>query len=235
MILGGLVGAALLFAFFVAGATGKSYTCGELWSPAATASPVPGSTPQLGYPQPDMGNSHNVNQPQNYPFCPPASGSHYNVSGLGPIQGRVYGPDDFTQPQGWVHNLEHGARVVLYKCPGPGCDDAGQAKLKALFQSLPNPSNCSTVIARFDDMKTAYAAVVWDRVLPLDTLDEAQIKAFFEAYAQKTDPEPLCPRPATPTPTPASSGARPSTSASAPASGSPAATSAAPSSASPTP
>jgi hypothetical protein len=202
-----LVGAALLFAFFVLGATAKSYTCGELWSPAPTASPAPGATPQLGYPQPDMGNSHNVKQPQNYPFCPPASGPHYALPGLGPIQGRYYGPDDFTQPQGWVHNMEHGARVLLYRCPGPGCDDpASQAKLKSFFQTLPNPANCGTVIARFDEMKWPFAALVWDRVLPLETFDEAQIRAFFDAYAQRTNPEPLCPRPAgSATPTPSSS------------------------------
>jgi hypothetical protein len=217
LITAGVLGAvALLGVFFVFSATAKTYACGQIWDPAPTASPAAGASPQLGYVQPDMGNSHNVGQPQTYTYCPPASGNHINNPPNGPIPGRVYGPDDYAQPTGWVHNLEHGARVVLYKCPGPGCDDAGQAQLKTLFQQLPNPGGCGTVIARFDDMKWPYAAIVWDRVLPLATLNTAQITAFFSTYAQKTNPEPICARPSA---SPGPSGSA-SASGSAPASGS---------------
>jgi hypothetical protein len=215
----GVLGAiALLGVFFVFSATAKTYACGQIWQPAPTASPAPGASPQLGYVQPDMGASHNVGSPQTYAYCPPASGNHINNPPNGPIPGRVYGPDDYAQPTGWVHNLEHGARVLLYKCPGPGCDDAAQAQLKTLFQQLPNAPGCGTVIARFDDMAWPYAAIVWDRVLPLQTLDTAQITAFFSQYAQKTNPERTqCPPPsASPGPS-ASAGA----SGSAPASVSP--------------
>jgi hypothetical protein len=216
IITAGVLGAiALLGVFFVFSATAKTYACGEIWNPAPTASPAPGASPQLGYVQPDMGNSHNVAQPQTYAYCPPASGNHINNPPSGPIPGRVYGPDDYAQPTGWVHNLEHGGRVVLYKCPGPGCEDAAQAQLKAYYPQLPNPPNCATVFARFDDMAWPYAAIVWDRVLPLQTLDTAQITAFFNLYAQKTNPEALCPRPS----------ASPGPSGSAGASASPAASS----------
>jgi hypothetical protein len=211
---------ALLGVFFVFSASAKSYTCSQIWDPTPTASPAPGASAQLGYVQPDMGNSHNVQQPQNYTYCPPASGTHINSPPNGPIPGRVYGPDDFAQPPGWIHNLEHGARVVLYKCPGPGCEDAGQATLKTFFRTLPNPANCGTVFARFDDMKWPYAAIVWDRVLPLETLDTAKITSFFSTYAGTTNPErSICPGPS---PSPGPSGS-PATS------GSPAAGSAGPS------
>ena len=203
----GLLGVFILFS-----ATAKAYSCGQIWNPDPSPSPTAGASGDLGYVQPDMGNHHS-SDPQRYAYCPPASGTHINNPPNGPIPGRVYGPDDFAQPNGWIHNLEHGARVIVYKCPGPGCDDAGQAQLKALFQQLPNQSGCGTVIARFDEMKWPYAAIVWDRVLPLDTLDAPHITRFFSMYAQRTNPEQtICPLPS------ASPGASGSPSASAPAS-----------------
>jgi Protein of unknown function (DUF3105) len=214
---------AVVGVFILFSATAKTYTCSQLWDPAPTASPAPGASAQLGYVQPDMGASHNVSQPQTYTYCPPASGTHINQAGLGPISGRVYGPDDFAQPPGWIHNLEHGARVLLYKCPGAACEDPGQAQLKALFQSLPNPSGCATVFARFDDMKWPYAAIVWDRVLPLETLDTAKITAFFREWAGRTNSEQsFCPPPS-PSPAPSGSAAV----GASPATGSPAASGAA--------
>jgi hypothetical protein len=210
---------ALLGVFFVFSATAKAYSCGQIWNPDPSPSATPGPTASgdLGYVQPDMGNRHS-NDPQTYAYCPPASGTHINNPPSGPIPGRVYGPDDFAQPNGWIHNLEHGARVVLYKCPGPGCTDEGQAQLKAFFPQLPNPANCATVMARFDEMKWPFAAIVWDRVLPLDTLDTPTITRFFSMYAQKTNPEGLCPRPsASPGPS-GSAGASASPAASSPAS-----------------
>ncbi len=54
---------------------------------------------------------------QHYAYCPPASGPHYNNPGIdGPIPAKFYGPDDGTRPEGWIHNLEHGAVVILYNC-----------------------------------------------------------------------------------------------------------------------
>src|SRR2546423_2047119 len=173
-----LAAIAVVGVFILFSATAKAYSCGQIWNPDPSPSPTAGASGDLGYVQPDMGARHS-NESQRYALCPPASGTHINKPPDGPIPGGVYGPEDFAQPNGWIHNLEHGARVVLYKCPGPGCDDAGQAQLKALFQQLPNPPNCGTVIARFDEMKWPYAAIVWDRVLPLDALDAALIRRFF--------------------------------------------------------
>ena len=41
-------------------------------------------------------------------------------------------------------------------------------------------------IARFDDMAYPYAALLWDEVLPLQTLDTQQILAFFQQQQGKT-------------------------------------------------
>ncbi|MFH1475489.1 MAG: DUF3105 domain-containing protein, partial [Chloroflexota bacterium] len=89
------------------------------------------------------------------------------------IATRFYGADDRTEPQGWIHNLEHGQMSVLYRCP-EGCDEAAQAALRTLQQQLPAsplcafPASASVSVARFDDLPTPCAAVVWGRVLFLD-------------------------------------------------------------------
>ena len=142
-----------------------------------------------------------------YEFCPPASGPHYNDSRFGPIATRFYGSDDRTDPQGWIHNLEHGQMSVLYRCP-EGCDDAAQAALRALQQQLPAsplcsfPPTSSVVVTRFDDLPTPYAAVVWDRVLFLDTLDIGRDHHVLGPRARTAgrspSARPPCPGPARP-------------------------------------
>jgi hypothetical protein len=207
-------------AIFV-GATQKAYACESLFQPAAAASPAASGAPTagLGELQPDMGNNHvAVGTKARYPLCPPASGPHYSdaTGGNGPIQPRYYGQDDAAVPEGWIHNLEHGALVVLYSCAQGGCTSDSQAQLQAFLSSFPNSPVCNSpkgtvgpVIARFDDMKTPFAALVWGRVLFQDRLDTAAILDFFKAEGERTNPEPQCPRPtASPSPTsPSPSGA----------------------------
>ena len=66
------------------------------------------------------------------------------------------------------------------------------------------------MFTRFDDMPYPYAAIVWDMVLPLQTLDENAILAFYTAYAEQFNPERQCaypsPTPGAATPSPAPSG-----------------------------
>jgi hypothetical protein len=188
-----LVGAGLFSA-----ATQPAYACTTIWQPDPTPSPREGASPQPGYVQPDMGFGHvALGTKLTYTYCPPASAKHYNAVGAGPLQARVYGPNDTVIPQGWVHNLEHGGLVILYK--GAEVDEAA---LRALFESIPASPVCgfppggqspSPVIARFDDMAWPFAALVWGRVLPLETLDQAAILEFYQAFGEQTNPEELCP------------------------------------------
>jgi len=223
-----LAGVALIGGVIFMQATAKAYACSIEWVPTPTASPAAGSSPQPGYVQADMGRKHvQVGDTVTYTYCPPASGNHYNASGQGPIAPRMYGPDDVTIPEGWVHNLEHGALVVLYRGDGPGATPDGQAALRTFFDGFPNSPVCDIapgtiqgpVIARFDDMKTPFTALVWGRALPLETFDKDAILQFYQTYGERTNPEPLC---AAPSPSPESS-ASPAPSGSAAPSGSPAA------------
>jgi hypothetical protein len=182
------------FVFFEA--TQPLYACSSIFNDPAATSPS-------GAPQTDHGKTHiTPGSFQAYDVCPPASGPHNNTSQFGPIAARYYAPDEQTVPQGWVHNLEHGALVVLYRCSGDECGDATQNQLKQFVATMPNspvcnakPGGVSPVVTKFDQLPHPYAAIVWDRVMYLDTFDPARILAFYKQYGEKVNPEPQCPRP----------------------------------------
>ncbi len=205
-------------------ASTPAYACSNIWEPTPTSAPGAGTSPQPGYPQPDSGNTHvAIGAQVTYTYCPPATGRHYQAQGAGPIAARLYGPDDTAAPTGWIHNMEHGGIVILYRGDGEGATAAGQAALRALFDSYPPSPVCrlapgtnGPVIARFDQMATPYAALVWGRVLPLQTLDTAAILEFDATYGEVTNPEQLCEPSSAPTTSPSAGGSTsPSASASA--------------------
>jgi len=204
---------AVVGAGVISSATTKAYECSNIWQPSPTPSPREGASPQPGYVQPDMGQGHvPVGTKITYTYCPPASGRHYQQPPIAPVPARVYGPDDSVIPQQWIHNLEHGGLVILYK--GAAVDEAA---LQAAFDAIPPSPVCGfepggqspgPVIARFDDMAWPFAVLVWGRVLPVETLDQQAILDFYAIWGEKTNPEQLC---APPSAAPSSS-AVPSTS-----------------------
>lgn len=219
--LGFLLLAGMAFASF----TRPTYACSNFFeptpapsfvaptqAPTASGTPAPAVTaPAPGFVQPDMGRGHAApGDTVSWTLCPPASGKHYQAPG-GPIRGGLYGPNDQAQPPGWVHNLEHGAFVLAYNCRlAPDlCTGAGQQELESLLARWPDsplcmvpPGESSPVFARFDDMPYPLAAIVWDVVLPMQTLDEALLLEFYARQGEQFNPEPQCTRP-TPTPGPA--------------------------------
>ncbi len=198
-----------------------AYACGAV---DTVQSPAPG---ELGQVQPDQGNQHVlVGDKVTYPVCPPASGKHINQTGFGPLPPKVYGPNDQAIPNGWVHNLEHGGLVLLYSCDKGTCDAASLAALQAFSSQFPAspvckipPGDVGPVVARFEQMPTRFAALLWDRALYLDTLDVQKIDQFFLRYSERlandgtfvAPPEPQCPAPskspaASASPAPSASG-----------------------------
>ncbi len=196
---------AVIGAFFFFSVTASAYTCTTISQPEPSGTPLPNGSPALlGQSQSDMGNLHiPVGSSQRYSYCPPASGPHYNNPGVdGPIPAKYYGPNDGTKPEGWIHNLEHGAVVILYNCKMGACDAATQAALQAIPQNFPDSPICgikagvlAPVIARFDDMPAPFAVLVWDRLLYMNTLDVAEIKDFYQTEGERLNPEPQCTRP----------------------------------------
>ena len=193
-------------------ATSPAYACSTEWEPAVTPEPAPSATPRLGYVQNDMGREHiSLGAFVRYALCPPASGKHYNAQAEGPVPAGVYGPDDQATPQGWIHNLEHGGLVVLYRCASgdSGCSDVGSGGAEGALRDDARTARSATcrpaqtaVIARFDQMKWPYAALLWGQVLPMDAFDAQLIRDFFAQQGERSNPEPLCAKPtATPAPT----------------------------------
>ena len=79
--------------------------------------------------------------------------------------------------ENWVHNMEHGAIVLLYNCP-EGCDDE-VALLSSLAASLP----ASTVlVSSYSQMESRFAAVSWGWRMLLDCADDAAV--FSDFYAE---------------------------------------------------
>ena len=122
-------------------------------------------------------------QPITYRNRPPSSGPHRVETA--PL-GLSVTPLD---PTNWVHNLEHGQIVVLYKCKDTAeCTTIGNS-LKTEIYDKANPGGFSVpqiVITPYQDMDRTVTAVVWGRVLEFDTTDPAQIAvpilAFHDRY-----------------------------------------------------
>lgn len=171
------------------GSAGPTATAGPTGSPTAAPSPTPAATPvadptpRLGFSTGLLGRNHvrDLNAVLKYPVCPPTSGDHFNVTNRGPIRAAVYPANEEQVPGGWLHNLEHGFVIALYRCPsgvlGEG-DCISQAELdqmQAFFDQVPDSINpaCPTkvIVARFDSMDTKFALLAWGRALLTNDFD----------------------------------------------------------------
>ena len=121
-----------------------------------------------------------------YQANPPASGPHY------PVWAR-YREHAAALPRGyWVHNLEHGAIVLLYRPDAPA---AAIQELRQALAALPNDPSCGHKRALLtpDPLlpRAQVAAVAAHRVLMGDRLDPAWIRAFSDSY-RGMGPEGVC-------------------------------------------
>lgn len=196
-----LLGPAVLIAVVVVGAiavlgvglfssSGSPYACASQLQPQANA------TVENPIVTPNQGAAHvEVGTATEYTSCPPASGPHYSASGIAPLRAGFYDPGARVGPGNWVHNLEHGYVVALYRCPDGECPS--EEVLGDLRQFVFNgpPTETATrcgyqskvLAARFDDMAAPFALLTWDRVLLLDTFDVAQALEFAERWIEQPE------------------------------------------------
>lgn len=177
-------------------------------SPSASASaeptPAPSPTARLGFTLTDLGQFHVVNPGETirYDYCPPASGEHYNIANVAPMPVAVYPPAQERAPGYWVHNLEHGMTVVLYRCPsgqlgvGDCVSREDMAQMEAFFNQAPAPTVAAcpkkAIVARFDSMTTDFAVLAWDRALLMDEFDLTKALTFAQQWTEHVGvPEPL--------------------------------------------
>jgi hypothetical protein len=109
---------------------------------------------------------------------PPSSGNHY----VTPLPAAAYPTE---QPVGnWLHSLEHGYIVVVYRCSGPECSDlASQAK--GIFDSLPKEKKFSEVkfvSTSYQPMTPKIAVLAWDKEQDMDSMDQKLITDFYNNY-----------------------------------------------------
>ena len=125
--------------------------------------------------------------PIDYGARPPIGGPHYN--GWYPSYGVV---EQSVSAGLWVHNLEHGAIVLLYRCEN-GCADL-VARLRAFHAALPKGRNARSGAARllatpYAEMDHRIAVVAWGQLLELDDFDPERVEAF---YLEHLDRGPEC-------------------------------------------
>ena len=93
--------------------------------------------------------------------------------------------------------------MLLYKCDKGACDDGRPDRPARLLRlvpeqpdlQLPGGDHRGAGLVRFDDMKWPMAAMVWNRVLPLQTLDTAAIIEFDQTFGERTKPGKLSRQP----------------------------------------
>jgi hypothetical protein len=120
-----------------------------------------------------------------YQSDPPSSGAHY------PTWARYAEYETPVQRGHYVHNLEHGAIVVLYRpdAPAPTVD-----ALRGAFRSVPDDPACGHKRALLTPdplMQPQTAVVAAGFVLSSNCVDATAIRAFVAAHRGR-GPEDVC-------------------------------------------
>jgi len=118
-----------------------------------------------------------------YVSNPPSSGNHYPIWA-------AFQSYDFAVPEGyWVHDLEHGAVVFSYNCPG-GCA-ADVAAAQAFIDGLPDDSLCvpadgdprvRMTMTPDPKLQVRFAASAWGWTLRADCFDAVAFGAFVQDH-----------------------------------------------------
>jgi hypothetical protein len=129
---------------------------------------------------PDRGQEH---VPQGtritYEEYPPASGKHWPVW----AQWGIY--REPVPEEVFVHNLEHGGVVILYKCGTP-CPDLVR-QLEETYAALPKSKfgHVKVVVAPSPRLKSRLVLLAWTRIDDLDRFDRDRILRFVQAWQDK--------------------------------------------------
>jgi hypothetical protein len=144
------------------------------------ANPTPINVAALETPIPDEGHDQvQVGSQITYQHYPPASGPMYPEV----IQ---YGLYEMDVPEGyWVHILERGGIVFLYKC-GPDCS-ALKKELGDMLDSVPlsKHGTVKLVIVPYTNMQHLITAVAWNVQLPLDHFDLNLLTNFYVRHVDQ--------------------------------------------------
>lgn len=113
-----------------------------------------------------------------YPDLPPVGGNHNECW----AKWGVY--DDELADERWVHNLEHGGVVFLYRCPDSSCRnevDTLKVFVGGRTQALMTP---------YAALPTRFAVVAWGVRLTTNCFDMPAFQSFYDAHVDRA-PESL--------------------------------------------
>jgi hypothetical protein len=115
----------------------------------------------------------------NYKHTPPSSGPHYG-------RPAAYGVYPNRVPEGaWVHNLEHGAIVLLFKC-SDDCESKA-AEIESTYDGLPSGAfgAVKLVATPYESAPSDYTLLAWGWQEDLESLDSARIERFYRDLVDK--------------------------------------------------
>lgn len=118
-------------------------------------------------------SAQHLPEPIDYDDVPPAGGDHaacWTTFGVHATE---------VPDERWVHNLEHGGVVYLYRCPDDGCADELAALVK-LAKGKP-----FALVMPYAALPTRFAAVAWGQRLLSECFDLAAFEAFYAAHADR--------------------------------------------------
>lgn len=111
---------------------------------------------------------------------PPVFGNHYDT----PRPPGVY--DSPVSEGNFIHDLEHGAVVILYNCPSGCADEVNQ--FRGLLTSLPRSrdfNEVKLVVSPNSKIQHPIALLAWDYEQDLESYDVDAIRAFYQAHVDK--------------------------------------------------
>ncbi|MBI4219044.1 MAG: DUF3105 domain-containing protein [Chloroflexi bacterium] len=118
-----------------------------------------------------------------YSTVPATSGSHWSIQpGPGAPLGAPVCWGVYDQPipdEALVHNLEHGGIGLHYNCPG-GCPE-----LVSGLEKLVPGNRAQFVMSPYPNMPSKIAVTAWRRLLTMEEVDAAKIKAFINLYRDR--------------------------------------------------
>jgi Protein of unknown function (DUF3105) len=136
------------------------------------------SMPAMHVPVPLAASTYNSSPPSSGPHCP-AWGRY-----------AVYGEDAPLPACNFLHNLEHGAIVLLYNCPD-GCDEI-VADLEQVIADAPEDPECGVVkrllLTPYAEMEATIAAAAWGYTWTADCLDDGARESLLDFIAAHRGP-----------------------------------------------
>ena len=114
-----------------------------------------------------------------YENVPPASGPHYPITA-------PYGVYEEPVEEGlWVHNLEHGAIAVLYRCQ-TDCDEV-VPQMEAIYEDLPNAAFGEVKLIAFPyaGLVPKFMLVAWHWQEPMDSFDPELVRDFYRDHVDR--------------------------------------------------